>query len=332
MKAQQQNTGENSILLIKRADQLLAEATTVQKAKELKNLALTAKDWAERKSMGHAVVDHARRYAILAEDRLGQLLKATERAKGGRPYQANSTPNQREGVTPTLSDLGVSYKEATNAQRFYDLDTDIKQDVIEGRTTRINAFRQQRMRHVPEATEMSKGTYRVIYADPPWRYNDKLAVSKDGGREGYGPAQAHYPEMTLQQVCDLPVKEIVAPNAVLFLWVPVPLLEQSFAVIHAWGFQYKTCYIWDKVKHNMGHYSSVRHEQLMLATRGSCTPDTTELLDSVVSIRRERHSEKPDWFRRMIDTLYPNGSRIELFARGKEHSGWQRWGNECHTK
>jgi N6-adenosine-specific RNA methylase IME4 len=130
--------------------------------------------------------------------------------------------------------------------------------------------------------------------------------------------------MPLQDICALPVP--AADNAVLFLWVTSPLLEDSFKVINAWGFKYKSSFVWDKVAHNMGHYNSVRHEFLLIATRGSCTPDVPKLLDSVVSIERTEHSRKPKEFREMIDTLYPVGDRLEMFAR-EASEGWDVWGN-----
>lgn len=160
--------------------------------------------------------------------------------------------------------------------------------------------------------------YRVIYADPPWSYNDKQNIEVLGG------AEKHYPTMPLQDICDLPIP--AADDAVLFMWVTSPLLEDSFKVIKAWGFKYKSSFVWDKVAHNMGHYNSVRHEFLLIATRGSCTPDVPKLFDSVVSIERTEHSRKPNEFRDMIDTLYPIGDRLEMFAR-EAPEGWDVWGN-----
>ena len=82
------------------------------------------------------------------------------------------------------------------------------------------------------------------------------------------------------------------------------------------------------VKHNMGHYNSVRHEFLLVAARGSCQPDVMKLFDSVITIERNgQHSQKPTYFREIIDTLYPYGPRIELFAREKTE-GWEFYGNE----
>jgi N6-adenosine-specific RNA methylase IME4 len=103
-------------------------------------------------------------------------------------------------------------------------------------------------------------------------------------------------------------------------------------VFTAWGFAYKASFVWDKVKHNMGHYNSVRHEFLLVCTRGSCTPDAAQLFDSVQSVERTAHSAKPEIFRTIIDTLYPIGRRLELFARGQAAAGWSIWGNEVRNE
>lgn len=160
--------------------------------------------------------------------------------------------------------------------------------------------------------------YRVIYADPPWSYNDKM------GAPGMGGAVNHYPTMPLEDICALPVP--ADKNAVLFLWTTSPQLEDSFKVINAWGFKYKSSFIWDKVAHGMGHYNSVRHEFLLIAVKGNCVPDVQVRPDSVISIERTEHSKKPATFRNLIDTLYPVGNRLEMFAR-EAPDGWDVWGN-----
>ena len=163
--------------------------------------------------------------------------------------------------------------------------------------------------------------YRVIYADPPWSYNDKQDT------DYYGGAEKHYGTMPLDEIAALPVGKIAEKDAVLFLWTTSPLIFDSKQIFEAWGFTYKSMFIWDKVKTGMGHYNSVRHEMLLICTRGSCTPDTPRMFDSVQSIERtENHSEKPQEFRDIIETLYA-GERIELFARTKRE-GWDVWGNE----
>lgn len=163
--------------------------------------------------------------------------------------------------------------------------------------------------------------YRVIYADPPWSYNDKQDT------DYYGGAEKHYDTMPIDEIAALPIDRIAEKDAVLFLWTTNPLIFDSRKIFEAWGFTYKSMFIWDKVRTGMGHYNSVRHEMLLICTRGSCTPDTPRMFDSVQSIERtENHSEKPQQFRDIIDTLYA-GKKIELFAR-QPHDGWDVWGNE----
>ena len=180
----------------------------------------------------------------------------------------------------------------------------------------------------PPPPPLPEGKFGIIYADPPWKYSDKLI-------EGYGAADHHYSQMSIDELCKykdkngILIKDKAGDDAVLFIWVTSPLLEDSFEVIKAWGFEYKTSFVWDKVKHNYGHYNSVRHEFLLVCTRGSKTPDNKELYDSVQSIERsKKHSEKPEEFRRIIDDLYPGGKRLEIFAR-KQVDGWESWGNEA---
>ena len=164
------------------------------------------------------------------------------------------------------------------------------------------------------------GKYRVIYADPPWDYGNSTSGETT-------QPDTHYQPITDAKLAKMNVKEIAEDNAVLFLWVTSPKLEECFPIIRAWGFEYKSAFIWDKVKHNMGHYNSVRHELLLICTRGSCMPDIPKLIDSVQTIDRTDHSVKPEEFRHIIDELYPHGKRKELFAR-KQTKGWDAHGNE----
>jgi N6-adenosine-specific RNA methylase IME4 len=180
--------------------------------------------------------------------------------------------------------------------------------------------REQAIRNVGKAGALT-GKFRVFYADPPWKYGDT------GYGKGTLAAGFHYPTMSIDELCALPVQKMAIADSVLFLWVTSPLLEDGFKVINAWGFRYKASFVWDKIKHNLGHYNSVRHEFLLIATRGSCTPDDRRLVDSVQSIERTEHSAKPAQFRELIDQLYPHGPRVELFAR-KKAKGWKQWGNQ----
>lgn len=182
---------------------------------------------------------------------------------------------------------------------------------------------------IGDAPPVPTGKYRVFYVDPPWSYGNNGVI--DENRKTYGKVEDHYPSMTIPELCAMgeDVKGITDDNAVMFMWVTSPFLEECFAVIRAWGFKYKASFVWDKIGHNYGHYNSVRHEFLLICTKGSCTPDAKELFDSVQSIEKSRkHSEKPEHFRQIIDHLYTWGDRIELFSR-KIVEGWAVWGNQA---
>jgi len=182
----------------------------------------------------------------------------------------------------------------------------------------------------PETPELPEGKYNVIYADPPWKYN----IGEQHGEEGTvqeTTLKTHYPSMSIDKICELPISEIVAKNAVLFLWATSPLVwsQEAFEVINTWGFEAKACFVWDKIKHNVGHYNSVRHEFLIIAIKGSYPLHHKKLYDSVQSIEKTKHSAKPEKFRQIIDDIYRKGKRIELFRRGKKVKGWDTWGAEA---
>lgn len=112
---------QNSVVIFQKASQMLAEADTIQKARELKNLALTAADWARRKGMGEEAINYAKSYALEAERKMGEMLRETKRATGGQPYQGKSTGNTGEPVETTIHSLGLSKRESAEAQRLASL-------------------------------------------------------------------------------------------------------------------------------------------------------------------------------------------------------------------
>lgn len=222
---------------------------------------------------------------------------------------------------------GASTATQARAQALVNKRPDLAEKVASGETTLTNATRIAKKEELKEAVPLPPGKFRVFYVDPPWKYSD----TRLGLEWAYGPAENHYPPMTITELCamEIPADE----NAVMFLWTTSPMLEVAFKVLKAWKFQYKTSFVWYKKRHNFGHYNSVRHEFLLIATRGSCTPGVSKLFDSVVSIEREAHSAKPEYFYEIIETIYPEemfGKALELFRRSNEppRPGWVGWGNE----
>ena len=170
--------------------------------------------------------------------------------------------------------------------------------------------------------------YNIIYADPPWKYR---AYSKKGlGRS----AEKHYPTMSIDDICSLPVGNIADKDSILFMWVTFPTLNEAFKVIDAWGFEYKTVgFVW--VKQNkktptlfwgMGFWTRANAEMCIIATKGK-PKRISASVHQVIMSKIEEHSKKPDETRDRIVQLVGNLPRIELFAR-QQADGWDCWGNE----
>ena len=173
--------------------------------------------------------------------------------------------------------------------------------------------------------------YNIIYADPPWKYNDKMVMK--GVHGNIRGAESFYNTMTLQDIKNLSVNKITDNNCILFIWVTMPLLPEVFEVIKSWGFKYKTCgFCWiKKTKNNkihcgMGHYTRGNAELCLIATKGRIKRINNSIYQ-IVEAPIQEHSKKPDIIRDKIIELVGDLPRIELFARQKT-DGWDVWGNE----
>lgn len=188
---------------------------------------------------------------------------------------------------------------------------------------KFEARRQERLQEIEakrannKPLEASLGTFSVIYADPPWNYMGELAVG--------------YPCMTTQAICDMPIAEICAEDAVLLMWCSSSLLDDALQVVDAWGFTFKTSAIWDKNVAGQGAYFRQAHEVLMIGVKGN-VPEVpySARPSSVLKFPRQEHSRKPVELYQLIDDMYPELNKIELFCRGEPHGDkWTGWGNEC---
>lgn len=167
---------------------------------------------------------------------------------------------------------------------------------------------------------LPKGVFDVIYADPPWKYD----FSKSNSRA----IETHYPTMEIEEICGLDIP--VAKNAILYLWATAPKLIEALKVMEAWGFNYKSNFVWVKTKIGMGYYTRGRHELLLIGTKGKFSPPkASERYQSVINASQGQHSKKPDVVYDIIETSYPptEYKLLELFARSKRE-GWTSWGNE----
>lgn len=185
--------------------------------------------------------------------------------------------------------------------------------------------RNERIEKLVEITENNKplegiGIFPVIYADPPWQYEHPISDSRR--------IENQYPTMTIEDICNLPVNDIATDDAVIFLWATTPMLKKGFQVLDAWGFEYRTCMVWVKPSIGPGHWVRNRHELLLIGVKGNIpTPKGEDKPDSVIEAPRQEHSKKPEIVYDIIEKMYPELEKVELFCR-QPRQGWKAWGNQ----
>ena len=169
------------------------------------------------------------------------------------------------------------------------------------------------------------GKFAALLVDPPWGYEQKRLP---------GAAEKHYPTMSIDDICALPVADIAAENSVLFLWATFAMLPEALRVIQAWRFQYKAlAFLWlkknkkaDSFFFGLGFWTRGNAEVCLLATRGH-PKRQNKGISQLIIFPVEAHSKKPDIVRDKIVTLMGDVPRIELFARERT-PGWEALGNE----
>jgi N6-adenosine-specific RNA methylase IME4 len=170
------------------------------------------------------------------------------------------------------------------------------------------------------------GPFDLIMADPPWRF----AIRSAKGITAKG-AGGQYATMTLAEIMAMPVADIAAKDAALWLWATNPMLPQAFAVMASWGFTFKTAGHWakqtihGKQAFGTGYILRCAGEPFLIGTRGN--PKTARNVRSVVMGRVREHSRKPEEAFQAAEALMPSARRCELFSR-QPREGWTTWGDE----
>ena len=175
---------------------------------------------------------------------------------------------------------------------------------------------------------MGTKKYKTIYADPPWEVMRGCDWGS-GGKSNPLP----YPTMPLDEIQQLPVKELADNNCHLYLWTINKYIRESYSIAEQWGFKVSCMITWCKPPHGIGLGGAFVQttEHLLFCRRGSLK--VNKRIDSTwFEHKRLKHSVKPELFRIMIESVSPP-PRIELFARNwlplfKCRPGWDVWGNE----
>ena len=173
--------------------------------------------------------------------------------------------------------------------------------------------------------------FATILADPPWRFQNKTGKVAPEHRR-----LSRYGTMTLDDIKALPVSNIAAETAHLYLWVPNALLPDGLAVLTAWGFQYKSNLIWHKIRKDggpdgrgVGFYFRNVTEMILFGVRGknARTLDAGRRQVNYLATRKREHSRKPDEQYEIIEAC-SREPYLELFARG-QRPGWTAWGDQA---
>ena len=185
---------------------------------------------------------------------------------------------------------------------------------------------------VPNLLELARAEqFATVLADPPWQFQNRTGKVAPEHRR-----LSRYPTMDLGAICDLPVGDVVAGTAHLYLWVPNALLPDGLRVMDAWGFKYKTNIVWQKIRKDggpdgrgVGFYFRNVTEMLLFGVRGSnartLAPGRRQV--NFLASQKREHSRKPDEQYDLIESCSP-GTYLEMFARG-QRPGWVNWGNQA---
>lgn len=173
--------------------------------------------------------------------------------------------------------------------------------------------------------------FATILADPPWRFQNSTGkIAPEHKR------LSRYSTMSLDDICALPVGDIAADTANLYLWVPNAMLPDGLRVMKEWGFQYKSNIIWHKIRKDggsdgrgVGFYFRNVTEIILFGVRGknarTLAPGRRQV--NMIETRKREHSRKPDEQYGIIEACSP-APYLELFARG-ERKKWAVWGNQA---
>lgn len=313
------------------ARRALQEARSLEQVKDIGDRAKAMAVYA-RQAKDPEVERWLSEIRFLAYLRLGELSLEIEGGSAGRPpkNRISSDPISRRnawkaaGVARGTGVRAVRLAKHAKRARAYLKEKEARKQSASVseflRQTRESSFRAEKGPTCTtadlEALIAEGFRFGTIYADPPWPY----------GNQGTRAAtKRHYDSPSLEWIAALPIAELVADAAHLHLWTTNGFLFDARQILEAWGFSYKSCFVWVKPEMGIGNYWRVSHEFMLLGVRGSC-PFLDRAQKSWLQAGRTEHSAKPEGVRAIIEKVSP-APRLELFAR-QVSPGWVAWGND----
>ncbi|GAI89017.1 unnamed protein product, partial [marine sediment metagenome] len=263
----------SQLIHLNQARQALALAKSIDEVKNIRDKAEALRAYAKQAGMSLEMQNECAEIKLRAERRAGEMLVENPDIHPGG--------NQAKSHDVILSDLGISRIQSHRWQ----LERSVPEEVFEklvaetkaeaeeltSRGVLAIALKLRRQTQIQNIPDLPLGKYQVIYADPPWAY-DNTGLG--------GSAESHYPTMSTDELAQLDVSSRAGDDAVLFLWVTSPFLPEGLELCQAWGFEYKTSFVWIKDRATygkLGFYNYGQHEFLFAATKGSCLPQLGSL-------------------------------------------------------
>lgn len=306
-----------------KAKNAVAICKNIDEVKKIKDQAEALRVYAKQAKEGLEVQNNIADIKLRAERRIGELSKKIPTKKGIR---TDLTSPHDGGKLNILKDAGIAHPERYEAiaslpeEEFEKHIQEVKASNKE--LTTIGVIKLARKLNQPkkrEAGKIPEGEFDILYLDPPWRYDFAPQIER--------AIEDHYPTMSLEELKR--IKLPAAKNCLMLLWATAPKLEWAMELIKHWGFEYKTCSVWNKDNFGMGYWFRISHELLLVATKGKFSPPENSIrVNSVYTEKAGKHSKKPDFYYDLIEKQFPNHKYLELFARKKHNDKWTVWGNE----
>lgn len=340
------NEGEprepRELSLLREAKRALQKAGTVHEAKDIRDKAEAVRCYMRQVGESLEAQNFAAEVKLRAERRAGELLAGMEKNRGGGDHRSHDVTS-----APTLADIGIQKMQAHRWQTIAALPEGEFEQHVEGvkeagrELTSAGVFKAARQWVAQQPTEpevidvppqsefagqhvvdlaalVSAGArFRTVYADPPWRYGNQATRSATGN---------HYATMSVEEICAEPVAALVEDDAHLHLWTTNAFLFDARLVIEAWGFTYKSCFVWVKPQMGIGNYWRVSHEFMLLGTRGRLPFEDRGQM-SWAAVERTKHSRKPREIRERVEAVSP-GPYLEMYGRESMPAPWTVYGNQ----
>ena len=315
------------------AKSALMQASTFEDVLDIRDKAAAIQVYIKAAGDGLEAQNKAAEIRLMAERKAGEMLKKMD-LKKGRTAKCNSVSH--------LPDMGITRQQSSRWQLSSVVkESDFVRIVSECNDTREELTQKRLLDFAKRITKAEKLDTEVIeqplagdgsvvddlgklnckfgtiYADPPWQYgNQGTRASTDN----------HYHTMTLDDICEMPIKSLAADDSHLHLWTTNAFLFDAKRVMESWGFEYRSVFVWVKPQMGIGNYWRVSHEFLLLGIRGNAKRFNERNHMSWGQFDRGRHSAKPESIRRTIERV-SNGPYLELFGR-KKVDGWTVFGNQ----